>query len=203
MPLESLVLQFIESYAPLVCLIGAYFGGDALIIFISSLSGQGLVSYWTIVLFCTLGTTSADVMWYFLGRTRLAGKLISSRQLAAGYSKIERIFSKYGGNDFLLLLIVKFVYGIRVVTIVYFSRERRRFGRFLAFDSFAVIVITLFVTTLGWLAGKGIGSYVSIYENFRDAVKIIVIVLVVFFVLKSLVNKWLLREKKTVSRSRP
>ena len=199
MPLESLVLQFIESYAPLVCLVGAYFGGDALIIFISSLSGQGLVGYWTIVLFCSLGTTSADVMWYFLGRTRLASKIISSRQLAAGYAKIERIFSKYGRNDFLLLLIVKFVYGIRVITIVYFSRERRRLGRFLAFDSFAVVVITIFVTTLGWLAGKGISTYVNIYEDFRDVVKIIVIVLVAFFILRALVNKWLMREKRETS----
>ncbi len=196
MRIENFIISFIESYAPLVCVIGAFFGGDGIIIFLSSLSGQGLISLWTIIFFCSLGTISSDVMWFFIGRTRLTGKIISSKQLNSGYSKIERILKKFGTSDFLLLLIVKFIYGIRIIAIVYFSRERKNFLRFLNYNSIAVLVITLFVTSLGWMAGKGISSYVNIYENFMTAIKIIVIFLVIFFLLKSFIKKWLLKEKK-------
>jgi membrane protein DedA with SNARE-associated domain len=194
MRLEKFLLPFIATNLPLVCIVGAYFGGDAMLLFLSSLSGQGLIHFWTIILFFSLGTISSDVMWFFIGRTRLAEKLISHKQLNKGYSRIERILTKYGRNDFLLLFIVKFIYGIRIIAIVYFSRERKRFGRFLCFNSIAVVAITVFVSFLGWMAGKGIRSYVDIYENFRSAIKIIVIVLVIFFVLKSLINKWLLKK---------
>ena len=194
MRLEKFLLPFIATNLPLVCIVGAYFGGDAMLLFLSSLSGQGLIHFWTIILFFSLGTISSDVMWFFIGRTRLAEKLISHKQLNKGYSRIERILTKYGRNDFLLLFIVKFIYGIRIIAIVYFSRERKRFGRFLCFNSIAVVAITVFVSLLGWMAGKGIRSYVDIYENFRSAIKIIVIVLVIFFILKSLINKWLLKK---------
>lgn len=196
MHIENLIVAFIESYAPLVCMIGAFFGGDAIIIFLSSLSGQGLISFWTIIFFCSLGTISSDVMWFFIGRTRLTGKIISIKQLNSGYSKIERILKKFGTSDFLLLLIVKFIYGIRIIAIIYFSRERKNFFRFVNYNSIAVLVITLFVASLGWMAGKGISSYVNIYENFMTAIKIIVIFLVIFFILKSFIKKWLLKEKK-------
>jgi len=194
MRLEKFLLPFIATNLPLVCIVGAYFGGDAMLLFLSSLSGQGLIHFWTIILFFSLGTISSDVMWFFIGRTRLAEKLISHKQLNKGYSRIERILTKYGRNDFLLLFIVKFIYGIRIIAIVYFSRERKRFDRFLCFNSIAVVAITVFVSFLGWMAGKGIRSYVDIYENFRSAIKIIVIVLVIFFILKSLINKWLLKK---------
>jgi len=196
MPMESVILSFITSSVQLVCLIGAFFGGDGIIIFLSTLSGQGLISFWTIILFCSLGTISSDLMWFFIGRTRLAEKVISNKRFNWGYSKIERLLDRYGRNDFLLLLIVKFIYGIRIITIVYFSRERKNFYRFLNYNSIAVVVITIFVTSLGWMAGKGISSYVNIYENFSMAIKIFVIVLVVFLILKTFIKKWLLKEKK-------
>ena len=194
MRLEKFLLPFITTNLPVVCLVGAYFGGDAFLLFLSSLSGQGLIHFWTIILFFSLGTISSDVMWFFLGRTRLAEKLISHKQLNKGYSRLERILTKYGRNDFLLLFVVKFIYGIRIVTIVYFSRERKKFGRFFGYNSLAVVAITVFVSFLGWMAGKGIHSYVDIYENFRSAIKIIVIVLVLYFILRSLINKWLLKK---------
>ena len=176
-------------------MVGAFFGGDGIILFLSSLSGQGVINFWTIILFCSLGTIASDVMWFFIGRTRLADKVISHKQFNRGYSKIERILAKYGRSDFLLLLIVKFIYGIRIITIVYFSRERKSFPRFVNYNSIAVLVITVFVSFLGWMAGKGIRSYVDIYENFRTAIKIIVLILVLFFILKSVIKKWLLKEK--------
>jgi membrane protein DedA with SNARE-associated domain len=192
--LASFLLPFISSNLPLVCIVGAYFGGDAFLLFLSSLAGQGLIHFWTVILFFSLGTISSDVMWFFIGRTRLADKLISHKQLNKGYSRIERILARYGRNDFLLLFIVKFIYGIRIITIVYFSRERKNFGRFIGFNSIAVVAITIFVSFLGWMAGQGIRTYVDIYENFRSAIKIIVVVLVLFFILKALVNKWLLKK---------
>jgi len=139
---------------------------------------------------------SADVMWFFIGRTRLTGKIISSKQLNSGYSKIQTMLAKFGRSDFLLLFLVKFIYGIRTITIIYFSRERKNFYRFIGFDSIAILAITLFISSLGWMAGKGISSYVNIYENFRTAIKIIIIFLVIFFILKSFIKKWLLKEKR-------
>lgn len=197
MRLEKFLLPFIATNLPLVCLVGAYFGGDALLLLLASLAGQGLIPFWTIILFFSLGTISSDIMWFFIGRSRFAERVISHKQLNKGYSKIEKVLTKYGRNDFLLLFIVKFIYGIRIVTIVYFSRERKNFYRFLAYNSVAVVVITLFISFLGWMAGRGIRSYVDIYENFRAAIKIIVIVVVAFFILKALINKWLLKEKTT------
>jgi membrane protein DedA with SNARE-associated domain len=196
MPFEKLVLSFIAVNLPLLCVVGAFVGGDVLIIFLSSLAGQGLINFWTIILFCSIGTVSSDVMWFFLARTRFADRLISSRQLNSGYAKLDRLLSKYGRNDFLLLLLVKFIYGIRIIAIVYFSRERRYFARFLNYNTFAVVVITLFVAFLGWMAGRGIRTYVDYYENFKTVMKIIVIFFVAFVILKSLLKKWLLKENK-------
>ncbi|HSA97339.1 MAG TPA: hypothetical protein VLJ16_14915 [Acidobacteriota bacterium] len=198
MPIQRFLLPFIATNLPLVCIVGAYFGGDGLILFLSSLAGQGLIHFWTIILFCSLGTIGSDVMWFFIGRTRFAEKVISHKQFNKGYSIIERVLTKYGRSDFLLLFLVKFIYGIRIIAIVYFSRERKNFARFMAFNSIAVVAITIFVSFLGWLAGKGIRSYLDIYENFLSVIKIIVIVVVAFFILKSFINKWLLKEK-TVS----
>lgn len=196
MPFEKLIVSFITINLPLVCVAGAFFGGDALIIFLSSLAGQGLINLWTIILFCSLGTISSDVAWFFLGRSKFADKLISNSKMNAGYSKFERILTRYGRSDFLLLLVVKFIYGIRIITIIYFSRERRNFVRFLNYNSIAVIIITVFVAFIGWMAGKGISVYADFYDNFKMAMKFIVIFLVVFIILKSLVKRWLLKENK-------
>jgi len=81
---------------------------------------------------------------------------------------------------FLSLLFIKFLYGTRIMAILYLSMRRMRFLTFLLFNTIGTIIWLVAIILVGWLAGKGVANIDEIYQRFEFVLMTLVLLLVCY-----------------------
>ncbi len=186
------VVVLLQQYTSVFSFLSAFLGGTSLTLILSSMAGQGLLAFWQVFTFCFLGNLAADLLWFLVGRTALMERITDSKHLVGGYARVRKLIEKYKQKDLLIFILVKFVYGIRILTIILFGRHKYDFNKFLAYNTTAVLIITIVVTSVGWAAGKGMGHFVNIFENFKRALLVLIVVFLLMHFLRKLLSKLVL-----------
>lgn len=185
--MQEFIIQLLTTYQLPAIFFGAFFFGEAVIINAAFLAGQGIWSLWYVFILSYLGTLVADTLWFLLGKTLF--KLSSKIQISEHRYKpfLNYLESFIGHRTFLLLLIIKFLYGTRVLTIIYLSVRRVSFWPFMLYNSISTFLWLVIMVGIGWLAGKSIGNYISLVDNLGY---LMVVILMVFLLIKVL-NLWI------------
>ena len=131
-----------------------------------------------------------DHDWGFRGRIfgRFAHRFerITKRSEAV----MKRLDTLYAGRPFRVLLMSKFIYGTRVLTIIYLSLEKISAIKFLVSNLLGTFVWLSAVVAVGWLAGRSIINLMPMLSDVKYAILIIVILVVGFeFIPKFLQKK--------------
>ena len=180
----------------LLPLVGAIIGGEETILVISILSAEGLISFWTVLVFSFLGTLISDIIWFFAGD--LVVKLERWRLFSKNFEEIAEIIRKISGrNHFRALLMTKFFYGTRILTLFHVRRDGFPFLKFVPANALVVAIWTAVIVPFGWLAGKGLLN-LGILNSIEGFIGIILLVIVVFHFSRTWLNQWLLaRQNRT------
>lgn len=149
--------------------IGSVVFGETIILAAAFLSGQGLWSVQTVFWLTFLGTVFSDCIWYVLGK-KFARKSREWEEKKMKYraflSMLERITRR---RAFLSLLFIKFLYGTRIITIMYLAIHNLRFRTFLLFNSIGTLLWLLVLLPIGWYAGHSIGGDIPDIKKFQYA----------------------------------
>jgi membrane protein DedA with SNARE-associated domain len=190
------ILGLVKTHAYTASFVGAMFGGEETIIVITMLAAGGIVSLWSVFIFSFLGTIISDSIWFYAGKTSIFNKMITHRFFAGGYNKLTNVMdATFHGNRFLALLTTKFLYGTRVVTIMYISREKIPFLRFTVYNALTTAIWLPIVLAIGWFAGKGFGILLNITKNVQVIIISIIAFVAVFYLLRVWINKLIARRQ--------
>src|SRR3989344_2927935 len=167
-PIEWL-LEIITSYPALrdlVVFLGAAFGGEIAVVSLSFLAAQKVFPLYSFIIISFLGTFTSDILWFLLGRTKTIENIITHRYAHSTVSLITETVEKVSrGNHFLALIIAKIMVGTRVILLMYVSRKNLSLGKFILFDSVAVLFWLLVVIPIGYVSGLGYSYLSNIFEN--------------------------------------
>ena len=193
------LLIFVGDYAPLVCFLGAILGGEETLILLSIIAAHGYMSIWIILVFFYLGIIVSDMIWYYAGKSELFNWLVRRKLLSRAYFHWGKLLDKATkGNDFRALFLTKFLYGFRLITIMYLSRERIRLRKFIEYSLIVDAIWVGAITTIGWFAGKGVKLANTLSNNLVLTLFIAGIIIIGFTIIMRLIAKkvriWL--EKK-------
>lgn len=201
MGLLTTILTFFGAYSYILCFLGAFFGGEETVILLSVIASNGYMSIWTVVFFCYLGIMASDTMWYYIGRTSVFEWLIKRKGISTMYYKWGRLLDRATkGSDFQALLITKFFYGFRIITIMYLARKRLKLQSFINYSLIVVGLWIAVIVSFGWLAAKGVKSAVLLTNNLTISLIILGLFCLAFIVLMRVVSsgvkKWLIKGQK-------
>lgn len=171
--------HFLQAHAGICSFVGAAVWGNSVTVFLATAAGQGLASWWWITVFSAFGNFTRDIVIFLLGRTSFAARITQSKRIAHTYQKLHGLRRRYPGKDWLVFILVKYIYGARILAILYFGSIRYAWRRFLTFDLIGVILLTLLLTFCGWGMGKGIGLYVNIFKTLQSTATAAVICILV------------------------
>lgn len=189
------LLLFLKTHTAVVCFCGAFFGGTSVTLFLATLSGQGLFSPWTLVAFASLGNFCSDVVWYGVGRTPAAGRLLATQRIRQGCDRVNRLMDTHPMRHLTVFVLVKFMYGLRVLAVVYLGSRKYETSRFILYNGLAVVTINAAVVAAGWGAGRGVALFVDLLTDLRT----LITALVAAMLLAHLIKIWVAR---SVSRRR-
>lgn len=74
---------------------------------------------------------------------------------------------------FLALLFIKFLYGTRIITIMYLSIHRLRFRTFFLFNAIGTFLWLLVMVTIGWYASVRIDGDIPDIKKFQYGASIL------------------------------
>lgn len=163
MDLDSIITS-LASHPTVVFFFAAFIGGEETTVPVAILVGRGWSDFWTLFIFCCLGSFAIDTILFLLGRFGLKYKNLFKR-FHHRYNKISDFIQGISKNEFWILFITKFVYGARTFSVIYLSLEGVSLKRFLLIDVAVILVWMFIVTGFGWLVGRGSTFFINIYEH--------------------------------------
>lgn len=184
-------------YPYLVPFIGVMVGGEGVVLVIAALSATtGVLSFNELVFWTFAGTVIADSGWFALGR--YGGDYLEKwppihRKLTEVAGFVSRLTRR---RHFVALLITKFLFGTRIIMLLYLSKEKMTFRTFLIYNSFVTIIWALAVVGLGWLAGRGVVWASDIFGDITFALGLLLIAVVVLYGLRLWLNEIIVEGEK-------
>lgn len=177
--LQTLIIQY-PTLQYLVIFLGAAFGGEVAMITLSFMAAQGLFPLHTLFIVSFFGTMSSDILYFLMARTALANRLFSHRYTNHTVNMITEAVRKVSrGSHFTALLLANFMIASRIILIMYVSKTKLKFSRFLYYESVSLILWLLVLISIGFLAGLGFTYISGLLENIYAGIGFLLLILLV------------------------
>lgn len=161
----------------LMVFLGTALGGEFFLITFAFLSAQGLVSLFALVPLAFFGTFFSDTVWFLVGRTKRFHSITEHRHVGPTVSVITNTIRHISrGSHFMALVFAKFLFGTRVMTILYISKTHLTLKKFLYYNSYAVLFWVLVVIPIGYSSGLGYTYLGHVFENIYASIGFLIFV---------------------------
>ncbi len=177
----------IVTYGWIGLFFGAFFFGEtviissALVVFAQGLSVPIAFGI------AFLGTILSDTVWFLLGTSVVRKRLERNGTWQKNQHFIARLNTVFGRFPFLILLVIKFLYGTRILTIVYLSVRKLPLWQFIVFNAAGTV---LWLSVLFGLSYAAVHAAISI-DGTLSTIQIVVMSAVTVFIVVKLVNLWI------------
>ena len=153
---QSLVISLLSRYELPAIFLGAFFFGESVILAATFLAAEGVWPLYGVFWLSLTGTLVADCMWFLLSKPLFA-YLNRWGGIEAKYGHyLQKLENKDPRKQFYYLIFFKFLYGTRIITIMYTSIQKMPFWKFIVIDTISTILWLTTMMGVGWLIWKGI-----------------------------------------------
>ena len=164
--MDNALIQYFSQYELIVLFVGSIIFGETVIVPAILLSAQGVLSPMGVFIASFFGTVISDIGWFILGKRGIDFLARFSSRVRKRYtSYIEQVEKRSEYRRLIFFIFFKFVYGFRILTIIYFSLHRMPFARFLAITSLGTVIWLSAAFLIGYPAWKGLANIVPSWET--------------------------------------
>jgi membrane protein DedA with SNARE-associated domain len=182
--------QMLIDYGYIAVFVGCLLEGETILVLAGFAAHQGYLSLPLVMLVALCGGTLGDQMFFFIGRYWGAALLGRVRWLARRAPTVNRLLLKY---DAVLIVGVRFMYGLRIAgpIVIGMSDVRRR--RFLTFNVIGAAIWCVLIPGAGYLFGQSLQLFLVDVEKYEGAAAAVLIALVV---VAGLAHRWFSHRRK-------
>ena len=164
--------ELLERYGLWAVFFGTMIEGDLTLLFAGVLARAGVFSFAEALMVGTLGGVVGDSISYLIG-ARFRGQAHKLGFFLRARPRIEKLMGKFG---ILSVFIVKYVYGLRTASAVFWGLAQFGYLRF------AMLTLASCFSWVGVLAGLGFTFATGVEKLIGDLHRIQIILLVVFVI---------------------
>jgi len=200
MSLETILIEILvpilKSNFYIFSLIGSIISNNLFVIFLSSLAGQGIFPLWKVWIIALLGMFISDTIWFNIGKSQKITSIIRHRHFLYNYYSIKKLIEKsHKKNNFIVFLGSKFVYGTKILTLMYAGRRNMKLTDFIKYNFTASTIWVTILVFIGFLAGKGFTQLFEIFNNLKQTLIVFTLIVILIYILwfisgKLITNSW-------------
>ncbi len=158
----SFVLQVLADYGYLAVFIGCLLEGETILVLAGFACHQGHLSAPLTLAVAVAGATLGDQLFYWLGRYRGPALFARFPSLAQRAQRVLASLSRYDG---LVVMGVRFVYGLRIAGPIAIGAIRMRPRRFAFFNLLGALLWAPLVGAAGYLFGSTLEALIGDVER--------------------------------------
>lgn len=157
MDIAGLLFNLVGNHPALISFLSVFLGGEVTIVALAVLAAHAKIDLEIIFIFSYIGALLMDSIWFFFGYTKIFDWFVTRRHVSRVYTKWDNLLDKLSKKRYFEVLIVtKFIYGFRMITLMHLARKKFKVSHFLAYNLITNFVWISVVIMAGWLAGNGI-----------------------------------------------
>lgn len=168
--LESLI----QTYGYIVIFFGTLVEGETILVSGGFASHQGYLQLPWVILIAFLGGCSGDFLFFYLGRWH--GHLILTRH-PIWYARVLKVFGMLERYHTILILSMRFLYGLRMITPFALGMSRISTGRFLVLNAIGALIWAVVGGTAGYLFGEVLDHMTGDLRHYEQAILAAIILL--------------------------
>ncbi len=147
--------EVLTHFGYVALLVGTFLEGETVLLLAAFLAHRGYLSIYLVIPVAVLGTMLGDQLYYFLGRKRGAA-FLDRRPRWKG--KIQRAQDLIRRHELLIILVFRFLYGLRNITPFALGISGTEPRRFIPLNVVAAVVWAVVVGGLGYALGELAGT---------------------------------------------
>jgi membrane protein DedA with SNARE-associated domain len=145
--LESLI----QTYGYIVIFLGTLVEGETILVSGGFAAHQGYLLLRWVILVAFLGGLSGDLLFFYLGRCH--GHLILTRH-PVWYARVLKVFGMLERYHTILILVMRFLYGLRMITPFALGMSQLSTSRFIFLNTISALIWAIVGGTAGYLGGQ-------------------------------------------------
>ena len=158
---------FIATYGYWAVLAGTLLEGETVLLAAGYAAHRGLLDWRLVIVVASLGGTLGDQIAFALGRWRGSALLARFPFLARQAPSLHRLLERYHLS---LILVIRFLYGLRIAGPMMLGTTRLGFLRFSALNAIGAVLWAIIVTGLGYSFALVLENLVSHVERIEQEV---------------------------------
>lgn len=146
MGIEALIIH----YGYIIILLMTFFGGEEFLMLAGFLAHRGYLHFCLIILCGFTGSLIADQLYFYLGKKKGVAFLDKRPSWKNRADRIRKLIQRHQN---LVILLFRFVYGVRAVTPVLLGVSKVSSFKFLVLNAIGALTWATLLTTLGYFFG--------------------------------------------------
>ncbi len=163
---------------------------DAILLFIATFVGIGKISFISLLIASTLGSTAGFAVMYYLGN-QFEHKIIESKRFSFIsrdlIHKVERWFSKWG---YWLVVANRFLSGTRAVIAFFVGLSSLEFNKSLALSFVSALIWNSLLIYFGMKLGDNWIVFDEFLKDYGLYVSIATLIIIMYFVVRWAINRF-------------
>lgn len=164
-----MISAFVASYGYLAVFLGTLLEGETILLSAGFAANRGLLHLPLVVAVAFVGATLGDQVAFLLGRWQGASLIARFPALAQRAPKVHALLERH---DVLLILSVRFLYGLRIAGPVVMGTSGVRFLRFALLNMIGAALWAVVVACAGFFLGAALTAVVADLKRIEDAILI-------------------------------
>jgi membrane protein DedA with SNARE-associated domain len=159
------VFQLIQQYGYWLMAFGAIIEGETFLVAGGVAAHAGLFHLWGLIALALVGSTIHDCALFFIGRFFGNAIVKSKPQLYARAEGILSLFERYG---VLIIIALRFAYGLRTVIPTVLGMSQISAKKFIFYDIIGGIIWSCTFVLAGYIFGAAINKFLEDFEIFSE-----------------------------------
>lgn len=169
-----MIADLVARYGYLAVFLGTLAEGETVLVAAGFAAHRGLLDWRLVMLVAMIGGTLGDQLAFLLGRWQGEALLRRFPALARHEPRVHRLLARY---DAILIVAVRFLYGLRVAGPAILGSYGLPPLRFAAFNAIGAGLWAVIVTAAGYLFGITIGALLGDLEQSEGIIIVAIIAL--------------------------
>jgi len=176
-------LMHYPSFQYLIIFVVTAVVGEFGILALGFLAATNVISLTALVVVSFLASFIVDSLWFWIGKTKFARKIISHRYATSAMQAIYDAMHRVSrGSQPVALILAKFVTGTRTPMILHLSNIHFPFSKFFRYNTIATFLWLPLIIAIGFLSGLGFTYLSKLLKNAYAGIGFILLVVVLVLI---------------------
>ncbi len=178
--------HLISTYGYIIIGAGTFFEGETVLLIGAFLAHQNYLNIKIVILAAFFGSFLGDQLYYFIGRTKsgfVEKKLIKSKK------RIERFQLLLNKYDIFVILIFRFIYGLRTIAPFVIGMSGIPVLKFFILNLISAILWAVSIGFLGYFFGHTVEVIIGDIKRIEIIGSVVIVIIAVVFIIRRIVRR--------------